>query len=243
MQSLAVTDGDPEECRTARLRNFVDDNEKAGQRDIEGHGQSSGVPAAGAMDVGAREPIETRGLHHWREATITKAGLDDRSNVFFAAIEMTRMPMILTDPHLPDNPIVFANKAFLDLTLYEEAEVLGRNCRFLQGAQTDREMVGQLRDAVAANSSVALEILNYRRDGTPFWNAVFIGPVYDSGEAAILLREPARRDSAPRERKGVSAGTENGGSGPAHRWVGPRLQQPSSSRERQPRTRSFARHR
>lgn len=149
-------------------------------REIEGDGQSSGTPAQGSMDVGAREPIETRGLHHWREATITEPGLNDRGNVFFAAIEMTRMPMILTDPHQPDNPIVFANKAFLDLTLYEEAEVLGRNCRFLQGAQTDREMVGQMRDAVTEKESVALEVLNYRRDGSPFWNAVFIGPVHDT---------------------------------------------------------------
>lgn len=156
------------------------EEEQYGEREIEGDGQSSGTPAQGSMDVGAREPIETRGLHHWREATITEPGLNDRGNVFFAAIEMTRMPMILTDPHQPDNPIVFANKAFLDLTLYEEAEVLGRNCRFLQGAQTDREMVGQMRDAVAEKDSVALEVLNYRRDGSPFWNAVFIGPVHDT---------------------------------------------------------------
>ena len=158
----------------------MNENEPGGQGDVEGNGQSFGIPAEGSADVGAREPIETRGLHHWREATITKPGLDDRGDVFFAAIEMTRMPMILTDPHQPDNPIVFANKAFLDLTLYEEAEVLGRNCRFLQGAQTDREMVGQLRDAVAAKESIALELLNYRRDGSPFRNAVFIGPVYDT---------------------------------------------------------------
>ncbi len=158
----------------------MNDKQKPGERVIEGNGQSSGIPAEGAMDVGAREPIETRGLHHWREATITEPGLDDRGNVFFAAIEMTRMPMILTDPHQTDNPIVFANKAFLDLTLYEEAEVLGRNCRFLQGPQTDREMVGQMRDAVSENESVALEVLNYRRDGSPFWNAVFIGPVHDT---------------------------------------------------------------
>ena len=158
----------------------MDDNEHSGQQDIEGNGQSTGIPAEGAMDVGAREPIATRGLHHWREATITQPGLDDRGNVFFAAIEMTRMPMILTDPHQPDNPIVFANKAFLDLTLYEESEVLGRNCRFLQGAQTDREMVSQLRGAIADKDSIALELLNYRRDGTAFWNAVFIGPVYDT---------------------------------------------------------------
>lgn len=184
----------------------MDDNEKAGLQDLEGHGQSIGVPAAGAMDVGAREPIETQGLHHWREATITKAGLDDRGNVFFAAIEMTRMPMILTDPHLPDNPIVFANKAFLDLTLYEEAEVVGRNCRFLQGAQTDREMVGQLRDAVAANSSIALEILNYRRDGTPFWNAVFIGPVYDT--AGKLLYFFASQLDVTRRRESEKASAQ-----------------------------------
>lgn len=124
-----------------------------------------------------------RGKDHWRERTITSRGLADRGSVFFAAIEMTRMPMILTDPNLPDNPIVFANKAFLDLTLYEESEILGRNCRFLQGAETDREQVAELRSAIEKHESIALEILNYRRDGTPFWNAVFIGPVFDvSGE-------------------------------------------------------------
>lgn len=148
-------------------------------KDVEGGGASFGVPAEGSMDVGAREPMEAKGMHHWRESTITEPGLHDRGNVFFAAIEMTRMPMILTDPNQPDDPIVFANKAFLDLTGYEDDEVLGRNCRFLQGAHTDREAVAELRSAVAERRSVALELLNYRRDGSPFWNAVFIGPVYD----------------------------------------------------------------
>lgn len=150
--------------------------------DVEGNGQSAGVPAEGAMDSGAHEPlgISSDGKRHWRESTITEPGLESRGNVFFAAIEMTRMPMILTDPHQSDNPIVFANKAFLDLTLYEEEEVLGRNCRFLQGARTDPESVTALRKTVAANESIALELLNYKRDGTPFWNAVFIGPVYDT---------------------------------------------------------------
>lgn len=157
------------------------DNQHASS-DQQGVGgqSSSGVPAQGAADVGASEPLGRSGLHHWRESTITKAGLEDRGDVFFAAIEMTRMPMILTDPNLPDGPIVFANKAFLDLTGYEEDEIVGRNCRFLQGAQTDRESVAELREAVAKHESIALEILNYRRDGSPFWNAVFIGPVYDT---------------------------------------------------------------
>ena len=150
------------------------------RRDIEGDGQSEGVPSEGQVETGAHEPIGRTARHHWRESTITRPGLDDRGNVFFAAIEMTRMPMILTDPNQPDNPIAFANKAFLDLTGYEEKEILGRNCRFLQGSQTDREAVAELRRAVAAKESIALEILNYRRDGSPFWNAVFIGPVYDT---------------------------------------------------------------
>ena len=156
------------------------DDRQPRMNDVEGDGQSAGTPARGAVDQGANEPFERPGMHHWRESTITKPDLQDRGGVFFAAIEMTRMPMILTDPNLPDDPIVFANKAFLDLTGYEEGEVLGRNCRFLQGAQTDRQTVAELREAIANKQSVALELLNYRRDGSPFWNAVFIGPVYDT---------------------------------------------------------------
>ena len=140
---------------------------------------SSGKPTIGLMDHGAREPHGGAGLHHWRQSTITKPGLEDRGDVFFAAIEMTRMPMILADPRQDDVPIVFANNAFLDLTGYEEVEVLGRNCRFLQGAGTDHEHVRIMREAVHKHEAVALEVLNYRRDGTPFWNAVFMGPVFN----------------------------------------------------------------
>ncbi|NJR79821.1 histidine kinase famiy protein [Sphingomonas corticis] len=150
------------------------------QRDVDPTGLAKGRPAEGTTDVGAREPLGRSGMHHWRESTITDPDLQDRGGVFFAAIEMTRMPMILTDPNRDDNPIVFANKAFLDLTGYEEEEVLGRNCRFLQGAMTDRGSVDELRAAIESKSSIALELLNYRRDGSPFWNAVFIGPVYDT---------------------------------------------------------------
>lgn len=149
-------------------------------RDVDPTGLAAGRPAEGSADVGAREPLGRPGLRHWRESTITDPDLQERGGVFFAAIEMTRMPMILTDPNKDDNPIVFANKAFLDLTGYEEDEVLGRNCRFLQGAMTDRSAVDELRTAVEGKSSIAIELLNYRRDGSPFWNAVFIGPVYDT---------------------------------------------------------------
>ena len=107
--------------------------------------------------------------------------------MFFAAVEMTRMPMILADPRQDDCPIVFANNAFLDLTGYEEGEVLNRNCRFLQGAATDPGTVGQLRDAIQGHRPIALEILNYRRDGSPFWNAIFMGPVFDQAGELIYF--------------------------------------------------------
>ncbi|WP_239016932.1 PAS domain-containing protein [Sphingomonas ginkgonis] len=148
---------------------------------VDPTGKIRGEPAGGELDLAvADNPSNSAGLNHWRESVISEPGLDDRGNVFFAAIEMTRMPMILTDPNQHDNPIVFANKAFLDLTGYEESDILGRNCRFLQGAHTDREVVADLRDAVGSGKSIAAEILNYKRDGTPFWNAVFIGPVFDT---------------------------------------------------------------
>ncbi len=102
-----------------------------------------------------------------------------KSDIFFAAVETTRMPMIVTDPHQPDNPIIFANRAFIEMTGYSAGELVGRNCRFLQGKDTDRATVAAIRESVAQNREFAAEILNYRKDGTSFWNALFTSPVFD----------------------------------------------------------------
>lgn len=147
--------------------------------DVQGGGQSYGVPAAGEVEGNAYEPMGTPGVNHWQATYIKRDGLDDRGNIFFAAVEMTRMPMVITDPRQPDNPIVFCNGAFLDLTQYKEDDVVGRNCRLLQGPQTDRHTVDEVRKAVAEQRAVAVDILNYKADGTPFWNALFIGPIFD----------------------------------------------------------------
>src|SRR3712207_4676581 len=155
--------------------------------DVQGEGQSIGVPAAGEHENVSYNPTGGPGIHHWQRAAIAKPGLDERGSVFFAAIEMTRMPIILTDPNLPDNPIVFANRAFQDLTGYQEEEVLGRNCRFLQGAHTDREAVAELREAVSEHRALSVELLNYKRDGTPFWNACFIAPVFDKDDKLLYF--------------------------------------------------------
>jgi PAS domain S-box-containing protein len=104
---------------------------------------------------------------------------DPKSEIFFAAVETTRMPMIVTDPRQPDNPIIFANPAFLAMTGYTPEELVGRNCRFLQGPETDPETVDQVRAAIAEKREFATEILNYRKNGSTFWNALFVSPVYN----------------------------------------------------------------
>ncbi|MET3713167.1 PAS domain S-box-containing protein [Sphingomonas trueperi] len=147
------------------------------QNDDEHKPAATGESAGDLNDSTSYSPTGNHPTHHWKRAVIGTPGLGDRSTVFFAALQMTRMPMTLTDPNQPDNPIVFANKAFLDLTGYEEHEILGRNCRFLQGVETDRDAVAELRAAIDAKEAIALELINYRRDGSSFWNAVFIAPV------------------------------------------------------------------
>ncbi len=106
-------------------------------------------------------------------------------DVFFAAVQMSRMPMCLSDPHRKDQPLVFANEAFQRMTGYPENEILGRNCRFLQGEGTDPAAIQEVRDALRQETDATVELLNYRKDGTPFWNALYLSPVYDSSGALI----------------------------------------------------------
>ena len=112
---------------------------------------------------------------------------EDRSDVFHAAIEMSLVPIVLADPHQDDCPIVFANGAFSELTGYDRAEVVGRNCRFLQGPATDRAVVAQIRKAISERWNVHVELVNYRKDGSTFWNALFLNPVFDRGGRLVCL--------------------------------------------------------
>jgi PAS domain S-box-containing protein len=102
-----------------------------------------------------------------------------REDPFAAAFKATRMPMIVTDPNQDDNPIIFCNAAFQKLTGYSNEELIGRNCRLLQGAETDRATVSRVREAISSGHDISVDILNYKKDGSPFWNALFVSPVRD----------------------------------------------------------------
>ncbi|WP_218014120.1 PAS domain-containing protein [Rubellimicrobium roseum] len=115
-------------------------------------------------------------------------GFDAGTDPFVAAVRATRMPMIITNPRLPDNPVVFVNNAFCRLTGYERDEILGRNCRFLQGPDTDPAALSRIREAIAAVRSIEIDIRNHRKNGEPFWNRLLLAPVRDAhGDLAYFF--------------------------------------------------------
>ena len=120
-------------------------------------------------------------LHHHTDGgrnVIASGQGHGQHDIFFAAVQMSRMPMILADPHQDDCPIIFCNRAFEQLTGYVQGEIIGRNCRFLQGPDTNRETVDRIRTAIARKEDSHEELFNYRRDGSGFWNALFVSPVF-----------------------------------------------------------------
>lgn len=98
--------------------------------------------------------------------------------------------------HSEDNPIVYANPAFARLTGYPVEAIVGRNCRFLQGPETEPDRVARLRAAIASGSDISIEITNHRADGTPFLNRLTITAVYDGEELAYFLGTQSAGDAA-----------------------------------------------
>ncbi|AZQ15587.1 PAS domain S-box protein [Halorubrum sp. PV6] len=96
------------------------------------------------------------------------------------ALDEAPVGITITDPELPDNPMVYVNDRFVEMTGYDRDYAVGVNCRFLQGPDTDEAAVSTLRDAIAAEESTSVELLNYRQDGTEFWNRVSIAPITDA---------------------------------------------------------------
>ncbi|VAI16364.1 unnamed protein product [Triticum turgidum subsp. durum] len=94
-------------------------------------------------------------------------------------LERIEKNFVITDPRLPDNPIIFASDSFLQLTEYSREEILGRNCRFLQGPETDRATVRKIRDAIDNQTEVTVQLINYTKSGKKFWNLFHLQPMRD----------------------------------------------------------------
>jgi len=114
------------------------------------------------------------------------------------SVRLSPIPSIVTDPRANDNPIIAANRAFERLTGYSENELVGRNCRILGGPDTDPVKRAALREAVASATPAMIELVNYRKDGSKFLNAVMIAPVLDDDRRlACFVGSQMEVDRAP----------------------------------------------
>ncbi|RYD68530.1 MAG: PAS domain-containing protein [Sphingomonadales bacterium] len=119
--------------------------------------------------------------------------MDQGTNILLAENRHVRLvtdspiPSVISDPRLPDNPIVACNTAFCELTGYPADEVVGRNCRFLSGPATEPWLTEEIRRGVREHRPVLVEILNYKRNGQPFRNAVLVAPIYDEQDALLYF--------------------------------------------------------
>ncbi|KAJ6814541.1 phototropin-1A-like [Iris pallida] len=103
-------------------------------------------------------------------------------------LERIEKNFVITDPRLPDNPIIFASDSFLELTEYSREEILGRNCRFLQGSETDPATVRKIREAIDNQKDVTVQLINYTKSGKKFWNLFHLQPMRDQkGEVQYFI--------------------------------------------------------
>nr|AML79505.1 putative LOV domain-containing protein [Phacelia campanularia] len=103
-------------------------------------------------------------------------------------LERIEKNFVITDPRLPDNPIIFASDSFLELTEYSREEILGRNCRFLQGPETDPSTVKKIRNAIDNQTEVTVQLINYTKSGKKFWNLFHLQPMRDQkGEVQYFI--------------------------------------------------------
>ena len=114
--------------------------------------------------------------------------LDEDGRVLMSSIESSPIASVISNPRLPDNPIIAVNRAFCDLTGYGVEEILGRNCRFLAGPATEPWLTERIRQGTQERKPTLVEILNYKRNGQPFRNAVLVAPVFlPDGELEYFL--------------------------------------------------------
>lgn len=129
-----------------------------------------------------------------------------------SALSGSQQNFAISDPTLPDNPIVYVSQGFLALTGYALDQVLGRNCRFLQGPGTDQSAVEVIRKGIAEGVDTSVCLLNYKADGTPFWNQFFVASLRDAennvvnyvGVQCEVSKAVVEKHMGERKRQGAS---------------------------------------
>ena len=125
-----------------------------------------------------------------RQFQPTKNPLTEKDEILIAMLNSQgheNVPYCVCDPDLPDMPIVFSSDGFCKFTGYTHEEIEGQNCRFLQGAGTQQQDVDRIRAAIKTKDSTCVNLLNYRKDGTPFVNEFFLAPLHaDDGTNKVL---------------------------------------------------------
>jgi len=144
-----------------------------------GGGRQQGQPASSSSSTAA-EASSSGG-----QGGVISAELSGADFALVEVVTTCQRHFLITDPTAEDNPIVFASAGFYQLTGYSPQEILGRNCRFLQGRDTDAEAVAYMRYFISRGQDVAVVLLNYRRDGTPFYNELFVAPLKGADGAVI----------------------------------------------------------
>lgn len=121
--------------------------------------------------------------------------LDEDGSVLLSSIVNSPIASVISNPRLADNPIIAVNQAFCDLTGYCDDEIVGRNCRFLAGPATEPWLTERIRQGTRDRKPTLVEILNYKRDGQPFRNAVLVAPVFlPDGELEYFIGSQVELD-------------------------------------------------
>lgn len=134
----------------------------------------------------------------------------EREANLFAMIANSTEAFVVSNPRLRDNPIIMCNDAFIKLTGYDRNEIVGNNCRFLTGKDTEPEQTQKIKDAVSRREATLVHITNYKRDGSPFLNAVLIAPRFDDKGQLVYflgsqfaLKEASLQNQSPRQIRAI----------------------------------------
>nr|AML79340.1 putative LOV domain-containing protein [Microbiota decussata] len=163
--------------RKSGVRSFMSFTKKSADSEDPEHEKA---PESDTESSGDEKPHSLINLERRREI---RRGLD-----LATTLERIEKNFVITDPRLPDNPIIFASDSFLELTEYSREEILGKNCRFLQGPETDRATVKEIREAIDNQMEVTVQLINYTKSGKKFWNIFHLQPMRDQkGEVQYFI--------------------------------------------------------